>query len=276
MKEAVKKHQSHLQATYSPMSFKTFTGALEAFFAQECPQMGGHRTRQVLVNAIHQMVRDFFPATSNLSQGQIQWTCVHKKEQASYGKKMSSTRLQSVILDLVRDDDIKERAEGKKLREIKKEAAVRLLQQADRQEGCLTNAEVAILLKISPPTVSRYIQEWEIDHQQLLPRRGTIHDMGPTLTHKKPIIRKLFLEGKSVQQVGRETHHSPEAIHRYIRNFKQVLLCRQKNLNTAETAFAVKISERLVKEYHALIDEFAQQNKILDDILKYTAKNDNE
>jgi hypothetical protein len=32
-----------------------------------------------------------------------------------------------------------------------------------------------------------------------VPRRGTLYDMGPTLTHKKPIIRKLFLEGKSVE-----------------------------------------------------------------------------
>lgn len=272
MEAAVKKQQTHLQATYNPMMQKTFVGALESFFADECPQLGGQRTRKVLVQAILGMVNEFYPETSHLRQGQIQWVTVDKDETASYGKSMSNTRLKSVVLDLVQSKDIADRAEGKHLREIKKEAAVRLFTQADDQNGCMTNAEIAILLKISPPTVSRYIHEHEFETDELVPRRGTIHDMGPTLTHKKPIIRKLFLEGKDVGQVSRETRHSPEAIHRYIRNFRQVLLCRQKGLDEKETAFAVKISERLVLEYHALIDEFAEENIVLESILQYVGK----
>ncbi len=268
----MKKQQTHLQATYNPMLHKTFTGALEAFFAQECPQLSGLRTRQVLVQAIQGMVGEFYPETSHLRQGQIQWVTVDKDETASYGKSMRETKLKSVVLDLVRPEDIKDRAAGKRLREIKKEAAVRLFEQADDQNGCMTNAEVAILLKMSPGTISQYIQEWEFDCGQLVPRRGTIHDMGPTLTHKKPIIRKLFLEGKSVEQVSRETRHSPEAIHRYIQNFKQVLLCQQKGLDEQEAAFAIKISKRLVREYLALLDEFRKENVVLESILQYVGK----
>jgi len=272
MEDAVKKQQAHLQSTYNPMMFKTFVGALDAFFAQECPKLGGARIRQVLVQAVLGMVNEFYPETRHLRQGQIQWVTVDKDETSSYGKSMRETRLKSVVLDLVRSKDISERAEGKRLREIKKEAAVRLFKQADDQNGCMTNAEVAILLKISPPTVGRYIHEHEFETGELVPRRGTIHDMGPTLTHKKPIIRKLFLEGKTVRQVSRETRHSPEAIHRYIRNFRQVLLCRQKGLDEKETAFAVKISKRLVLEYYALIDKFAEENIVLESILQYVGK----
>ncbi len=268
----MKNKRNHLQSTYNPMMFKTFEGALGAFFAQECPQLGGIRTRQVLVQSVMGMVHEFYPETSHLRQGQIQWVTVDKDETASYGKSMRETKLKSVVLDLVRSKDIEERAEGKRLREIKKEAAVRLFNQADNQNGCMTNAEVAILLKISPPTVGRYVQEHEFETGEMVPRRGTIHDMGPTLTHKKPIIRKLFLEGKSVREVSRETRHSPEAIHRYILNFKQVLLCRQKGLGEQDTAFAVNISKRLVREYHALIDEFTQENVVLESILQYTGE----
>lgn len=266
----MKKHSTHLQATYHPMRFKTFEGALESFFAEECPQLGGLRTRQVLVQSILGMVHQFFPQTTHLRQGQTQWVCVDKNETAAYGKSMRKTRLKSVVLDLVRTEDIEERAKGKHLKEIKKEAAIRLFKQADEQNGCMTNAEVAVLLKISPNTVSRYIQQWEFEHDELVPRRGTIHDIGPTLTHKKPIIKKLFLEGKSVQQVARETRHSPEAIHRYICNFKQVLLCQQKGLSVQETSFAAKISQRLVGEYHALSEAFSEQNDLFKEILQYT------
>ena len=242
MEAVMKKEMSAYQATYAPMNFKTFSGALEAFFAQECPQLGGVKTRQVLVQSIMEMVHGFYPETSHLRQGQTIWTTVDKNEKSSYGKSIRNTRLTQVILDLVRSEDITERAEGKKLKEIKQEAAVRLFRQAYEQGGCMTNAEVAILLKISAPTVSKYVREWETTTNTVVPRRGTIHDMGRSLTHKVEIINKLFLEGKSVEQVSRETYHSPEAIHRYIMNFKQVLLCRRKGLLIEEIAFAVKIS----------------------------------
>jgi hypothetical protein len=219
------------------------------------------------VQEIQEMVHRFYPATSHLRAGQVQWTTVHKDENASFGKRIQDTQLTSVVLDLVRPEDAAERAAGKNLRQIKQEAVVRLFKQAFDQGGCMTSAEAAILLKLSDATIGKYVRQWEQQHGQLLPRRGAIHDLGPTLTHKKEIIRKLFLEGKTVQQVQRETNHSPDAIHRYINNFKQVLVCRLRGLQTAEIAFAVKMSPRLVQEYLDLQDEFARQNVSFEQML---------
>lgn len=263
----MKEHLDHNAATYSPMTFKSFDGALYAFFAQECPQLGGGRTRQVLVATILGMVDQFYPNTTNLRPGQMPWTTVHKDEKASYGKKIIDTRMTSVVLDLVRPEDVRERVQGKKLREIKKDAVARLFQQAFEQEGCLTNAELAILLKIAPTTVSKYTREWEQEHDRQLPRRGTIHDLGPTLTHKKQIIEKLFLEGKSVEQVCRETDHSPQAVQRYIQAFKQVFVCKRKQLSEEDTAYATKMSVNLVKEYIEIIDKMAEDNRAVFELL---------
>ena len=193
---------------------------------------------------------------------------VDKDEKSSYGKRMSQTQLTSVVLDLVPATEATERKDGKKLRAIKKEAVARVFTQAYEQGGCLTNVEAALLLKISPSTVSTYTREWEHENQTLLPRRGTIHDMGPTLTHKKEIIERLFLQGKSVEQVMRETYHSAEAITRYIVAFKQVLLCHRKGLCTEEIAFSVKMSKRLVEEYQRLITELASKNQSLDRLIE--------
>jgi hypothetical protein len=259
----MKKQLDHNRATFNPTAYKNFSGALCAFFEQECPQLGGTRTRQVLVQSILEMVDNFYPETNHLRQGQITWTTVDKNETGTYGKRMNQTRLTHVILDLVQSCDATERAEGKKLRDIKQEAAVRLCNQAYKQGGCMTNAEVAILLKISPPTVSKYIRSWEEQTGVVVPRRGSIHDMGPTLTHKRIIIRKLYLEGKSVEQTSRETHHSPEAIQRYIKTFKQVLLCTKKNFTDQEVCFAVKVSKGLLKQYQELIKEMAKENPVI-------------
>jgi len=256
----MKQYANHRAATYGPMQHKCFAGALGAFFAAECPQVGGERTRGVLVGAVVEMVNRFYPETTHLRAGQVQWTTVSKHERPSYGRTIQDSDLASVVLDLVRPEDAADRAQGKSLRAIKQEAVARLFEQADQQEGCLTQAEVGVLLKLCPATVAKYVRAWEAEHQKILPRRGTVHDLGPTQTHKRQIIEKLFLEGRSVQDVCRQTHHSPEAVHRYIQAFKQVLLCQRRGLSVKEIAFAVKMSSRLVSEYVELIARFAADN----------------
>ena len=128
------------------------------------------------------------------------------------------------------------------------------------QGGCLTCPELCILLKLPRTEITNLIRDWEKENQEILPRRGTIHDIGPSVRHKKKIIEKLFLEGKPVEDVMRETSHSADAVHRYIVAFKQVVLCRKKGLQPGEIAFAVNMSIRLVEEYQRLIEEFAQRN----------------
>jgi len=271
----MKKTLTWAQATYMPQTHKSFEGALAAFLAEQCPQIGGSMTRQVLVQGISNMVSKFYPETSHLRQGQIVWPTVHRKEKSSYGKSIRNTELTPVILDLVRSADIVERAGGKRLRDLKKEAVARLCQQAFEQDGCLCGAELAILLKISVPTVGKYIREWEMEHKTVLPRRGSIHDIGPTLTHKKIILYKLFMEQKSVQQTSRETYHSLPAIQRYISTFRQVLLCMQKSMTTEQIAFATGRTKRLIKEYEQIIEEYKNGNYNMKQLLCHEAHIEN-
>lgn len=263
----MKHHISAAEATYAPQQYKTFDGALEAFLCTECPQIGGFLTRQALTRAISAMIRQFYPETSHLGQGQTPWVTVHKDAKGHYGKKITETKLTSVILDLVRPEDFKERAEGKRLSDMKKEAVARLCKQAYKQNGCLTNAELGVLLKMAPGTVSKCINQWELSHNEVLPRRGSIHDMGPTLTHKKIIIEQLFIAKKSVQQVSRDTCHSLMAIQRYIGTFRKVLICRQKGMTREEIAYAVGHTPRLIKQYEEIINLYENRGEILKELI---------
>ena len=268
----MKKHVSYNYLDYGPQQYKNFPGAVDSFFRTECPQIGGKLSRRAIVQSLVQMVGKFYPETSHLRPGQITWTTIDSEAKTGYGSKITESPLTNVILDLVCEDDARQRAEGKKLRDIKKDATARIFQQAYEQGGCMTQAEIGILLKISAPTIGKYTREWEHENGRLLPRRGTIHDLGPTQTHKKEIIKKLFLEGKSVEQVKRETNHSPQAIHRYILAFKQVLLCLRKGLSIQETAYATKMSKRLVEEYNQLMQDYAEENRYLKALLKEMEK----
>lgn len=264
--------KEYLITTYGPAAQKTFTGALEAFFASEFPQLAGERARRSVVQGIVDMVHRFFPATTNLRQGQTTWISVAKNEMSSYGKTISETRMVPVIVTLLAEDEAKQRRDGKPLRDIKREAVARACLEIDEQGGCVTGSELAIMFKTTPPTVGKYIAQWETENKQLLPRRGTIHDMGPTLTHKKEICRLLFIDGKTVSQVVNLTKHSTKAIDRYITNFRQVFTCKTKGLNVQETAHATKLSKRLVEEYHRLFDDYAVTSSKFDDLLKGSSK----
>ncbi|MEI7903256.1 MAG: DUF1670 domain-containing protein [bacterium] len=266
------KHLDANQRQFGPQQYKSFEGALCAFFEKECPQLGGERTRQVLVQTVAEMVRAFYPQTSHLHPGQTTWVAVHKDAGPAYGKTIADTKLIPVVVDLVLADEAARRANGEKLRDLKRDAAARLFNQAYQQDGVLTNTEVALLLKLSPSTVGKYVAQWEIERNQVLPRRGTIHDMGPSLTHKRIIIHKLFIEQHTVERVARDTNHSFEAIQNYIGTFRQVLLCRRKDMSTDEVAFAIKRTPRLVKEYEAIIEHYGQQSEVLNKLLNFHPK----
>lgn len=253
----MKRTGTYLEKTYGPAEQKTFTGALSVFFAREFPQVAGERARQAVVQAIVEMTHRFFPETTHLRPGQTTWTTVAKETSGSYGKTIGETPLVPVVLNILAEDEVSQRKQGKRLRDLKIEAVGRLCLQADEQGGCITNTEMAVLLKTTPTTIGNYIREYENRNNRILPRRGTIHDLGPTLTHKKEICRLLFLEGRSVSDTCRRTRHSPRAVNRYITNFKQVLTCKTNGLDVQQTAFATKLSKPLVEEYHRLFDEYA-------------------
>lgn len=265
----MKRYPTSTAAAYTPQTCKTFGGALGAFFADECPQLAGERTRQLLVHCIEELVGQFFPATNHLRPGQTVWPTVRKDAKPGYGQRIQDTRLTPVILTLIDPQEAAARAAGKPLRELQKATLARLCLEADAQGGCLTSAELARLTKLCLASVTHYLAAWEHEHQTVLPRRGTIHDLGPSLTHKRTIIHQLFIEQQSVQQTARATHHSPPAIQRYISAFRQVLLCRQKGMTTPEIAFATKMTVRLVKEYEAILDHYAAHGYNVDQFLAH-------
>jgi hypothetical protein len=251
----MKSSQSALVAQFGPLQKKTFASALSQFFEQQCPQMGGQLTRQVLVNEIQDLVEEFYPPNTHLRMGQVMWPAVDENETASYGKSIEKTRLKPVFVDMIAPEDIEAILKGERRKTIRQRATVRLFNQAKDQGAVLTGVDVSTMMRFSPATISRYVREWEKENQCIVPRRGTIHDMGRSVTHKRHICHKVIVEGKSIEQTARETNHFPEAITRYVKDYKRILTCLNQGLTPKDTAFVAKVSENLVYEYINLIHE---------------------
>lgn len=251
----MKSVKSSVEAQFGPLQKKTFASALSHFFEKECPQMGGYLTRQVLVNKVQELVEQFYPSNTHLRMGQVMWPAVDENETAAYGKSIEKTKLKPVFVDMIAPEDIEATLKGEKKKLIRQRATVRVFNQAKDQGGVLTSVDVSSMMRLSPTTISKYVREWEKHNQTIVPRRGTIHDMGRSITHKRQICYKIIVEGKSVETTARETNHSPEAITRYVKDYKRILACLHQGLSPKDTAFVAKVSEKLVYEYIKLIQD---------------------
>ena len=251
----MKSGKSSVSSLFGPLQRKTFAAALSQFFEEQCPQMGGQLTRDMLVKNIQQLIEKFYPPNTHLRMGQVMWPAVDEHEKAAYGKTIEKTKLKPIFVDLISQDDIEAVLQGERAKIIRQRATMRLFKQAKAQGGVLTGVDVGSMMRLSPATISRYVREWEKEHQEIIPRRGTIHDMGRSVTHKKQICYKVIVQGKSIEAASRETNHSPEAVTRYVKDYKRILACLNKGVTPKDTAFVAKVSEKLVYEYINLIDK---------------------
>ena len=201
------------------------------------------------------MIEVYYPSSDRLKMGQMVWFAIHKNETAGYGKRLESCKQQPVILDVIHDEDIESVLNGVKKNVRQQQTAVRLFKQAYDQNGVMTVADVGTIMRLSPATISLYVRKYEKEHNELVPRRGTIHDMGRSVTHKKIICLKYYYEKKTIELTAKETYHSPQAVARYINDFKRVRECIKEGWSIDKTAYTTGLSKSLTKEYVDIIDE---------------------
>lgn len=237
-----------------PEKRKRFPAALGYFLKEQCPSLRGKLIRDRIVQAIIELFEKFYPPTERMRMGQVLWYAVDVKETAGYGKRIEDCKIKPVILNLIHETDIDNFFQGIKKKERQKCVMARLFKEAFQQKAVLTQADVGSMMRLAPSTISRSVREYERKTGEIVPRRGTIHDIGRTVTHKRIICIKHFKEGKTIEQTSKETHHSPSAVARYVNDYKRVRECLKSHWKTNKIAFATGLSFSLIKEYIDLIN----------------------
>jgi DNA-binding CsgD family transcriptional regulator len=249
-----KKDKKHKEAVIGPVVKKTPKAIMGRFFEENFPQMGAI-SRDAVVDKLIELIDKCYPSKDHFKMGQMMWFSVDKNETAGYGKPIEKCQLKPVYLDVITEGDILKVIEGERKKNIRKQIEVRLFEQSNDQGAVLSCADVASIINLSPSTVAGHIREYEKDTGKTVPRRGTIHDMGRSITHKKEICYKIIVEGKTVEQVSKETTHSPEAITRYVKDYKRISACLAQNLTDDTISYVTRTSKKLIQEYKKLIEE---------------------
>jgi hypothetical protein len=250
----MKSTKSHRQTVFGPLQRKTFLATLTAVLRQHVPTLG-QLTAQALAGHLDALIREYFPPIERLRMGQLLWFAVDRNETPARGKTIEETSLRPVVLSLFKAEDLDAYVSGVPKKEIREKVVMRLFDEAYAQGGVLTRADVAAIMALDTSTVSDYVLDYERRTQKTVPRRGTVHDIGPSVTHKRQICYQVLVLGRSIEETARATHHSPEAVARYVNDFKRVLHCLQAGLSIDQTAYVTRRSRRLVQEYADLQSE---------------------
>jgi len=109
--------------------------------------------------------------------------------------------------------------------------------------------------------IAKLLSEHERKTKKIVPRRATIHDAGSGISHKWIICHKRYVEGKSSDQIARETYHSIEAVDRYLGQFDRIRHCLEEGMSTNEISHILNCSLSLVEVYMQIDEQLKDKRK---------------
>jgi len=232
---------------------KGVESAIKYLLTTEYKFIGGDRVQDMLAKDLIQLFRQHTKDPWTLEDGQILWFAVHIDEKPGPAKTLAKMKIVPVVLSVIHKEDRDMIVKGYSPRKVRRFKVARLCNEAYKQNGVLSQFDLAEMLCVSSSTIGIDIRKYEKEFGVILPYRGTIHDIGPSLTHKKVIV-SLFLQNVATPDIARKTCHTQEACDRYIKAFKRVNML-YGTMTPREISLTLDMSERLVNEYIALIEE---------------------
>jgi len=172
------------QREFSPLQDKTLANVLRQLFVTEFGYEKKVLFAEVMIERILATIDAFVKPVSLLKPGQLLWMAVANDGRKHTYKPMKDTPQVPVVLDLVADDDLKALVNGEKFLVVRRHRHARLLQQALAQGGVLAQTDLAAITLMCQGQVGQDIAHVQRARDRLLPYRGTVQDIGPTLSHK--------------------------------------------------------------------------------------------
>jgi hypothetical protein len=171
------------------------------------------------------------------------------------GKSLDHLRLVSVTLTVSEPGDA-DILKSQGISGLRKHKLLRLANEAYDQGGLLIQEDLALLLTTSTRTIQRDMREMREQGIEI-PTRGSIQDIGPTVSHKTKII-ELYLKGYEYTEIEQRTRHTGDSIKRYISGFSKVILLTRKGYLPLQIRELTNQSEKVIQEYLALYETYKE------------------
>ena len=259
-------HNQQTRDRYESITKRDFKTSLIRLLESQYKVLGSRRVLMMLADDVEQLHQEYYPLQNRVGFGDVVWqTTKDDGQRQNYGKKTEDYAVQTVILPLIRNEDVERRIYFKKgdrnsnyrHREVRDiELMVRLLKSSKAQGALLSGAELSVLMNRSLTTIGKYLKAYFEKTGEVLPMKGYVLDQGSNPTHKGIII-SLYERAISPADIVLKTGHTQNAVDRYIKTYDQVLALVRKNHDaisisqiTGWTLHSVRQYLRLVKDFH--------------------------
>jgi hypothetical protein len=213
---------------------------------------------RAIVDDILRTVEQCYP--EHLAPQSVLWLAVRRDWKGRRQKRITIGDLVPVRLLIYTDEEVQQLGD-KELRESQQAQRTfnrmrfaRWCQEAYEQGGVLTQFDLSLISGLAQKVVRQLLHEYEAQTGQVLPTRGTVHDIGPTVTHKAEVVRR-WLRHESPTDIARALNHSQSAVDRYLADFQKIRLLAQR-FPQADLPALSGLSRHLVKQYLDLIGQY--------------------
>lgn len=244
------------QETYAPLRDKTLFNVLRQQFVTEFGYANKVIFAEAMITRILETIEAFVRPAALLKPGQLLWMAVAHDGQKHAQQPLREIPQTPLILDLVTDEELHALAEGQAFPEVRQHRLARLLRQAFAQGGVLAQSDLAAITLMHRTQVAQAIHRVQDDEHWILPYRGSVQDIGATLTHKVETIRLFeagYLEPEICQRLS--VPHDLAAVENYVQTYKNVLKLFERGFAPHEVSGILAISEPLVNVYITIIQE---------------------
>lgn len=256
--------REYLKAVYGPSTGKTLHNLLKRELVTNFGYEDKLKIADLLIETFMDIVNTYSIEKEKLSPYQILWPAIPKDDFPGYGKSTDKITHKTVILTLWETQELEALANGTPKAELLKSRIARLCKQTYAQDALLSMADVALILNIHASYASNLRKQWEKENNEILNTRGSYHDLGRGMSHKKQII-KDHLNGLYPSEIARKHKHDVSSVNRYIQDFERTLPLFMENQPIAKIAFYTRLSVNLVQEYYKIYLEFYKNNFDLND-----------
>ena len=222
------------QNPFSNLDKKTFRQAIIELLESEYKLLGSHKILELIADDIVELEYKYHPRKKTNQFGSLSWVATSEhNNKPKLGQKREEYRQEVVELPYVTEEDIELKRQNVSKTEHDMIRIARLTKAAKKQGSMLTVEELAAIMNRSTATISKRIGEYHETHDDVLPLKGYILDMGRGTTHKKKII-ELYEQKIQPPDIARKTEHSLNAVDRYIKDYERVKFLIRRGIDTIQ------------------------------------------
>jgi hypothetical protein len=240
---------------YGPSAAKTYETSLFNLITTEFGYIGGPDIVKLFAQKIMKLNDKYYLHGDFIRPGQMRWVVLKAGQKYSKSKKLRDMQLIPVTLTMINPEDIEDRVNHVKKKELLEKLIVRLCKETKEQGGVITETDQSILLRLSGTSISNYITNYEKRTNEVVPRAGTEMDIGKSLTHKR-LAYHNYKKKIPTSENARLIDHTTESTDRYIKDGTRVEKLYLSGYSEWEISFFTGIPGYIVREYIDIISSY--------------------